>query len=93
MAKKPVFDDPDQQRELDRWECKDFSKRYEDTSDFVSHKTLFIICGCGRSGTSLLRVMCEHILSSADHGRFDSWVFVDLADNPNQLAEYIPQQL
>jgi hypothetical protein len=59
MPKKPVFDDPDQQRELDRWRCKDFSKRYEDTSDFVSHKALFVVCGCGRSGTSLLRVMLD----------------------------------
>lgn len=52
MAKKQAFADPDQQKELDRWQCKDFYKRYEDTSDFVSRKALFIICGCGRSGTS-----------------------------------------
>lgn len=59
MAKQSTFQDPDQQKELDRWQCKDFSKRYEDASDFVSSKTIFVVCGCGRSGTSLLRVMLD----------------------------------
>lgn len=59
MAKKPKFQDPDQQKELDRWQCKDFQERYDDNSDFVSNKRIFVICGCGRSGTSLLRVMLD----------------------------------
>lgn len=59
MARRSRFQDPDQQEELDRWQCKDFKSRYEDASDFVSNKTIFVICGCGRSGTSLLRVMLD----------------------------------
>lgn len=60
MAQKKVkITGRDQQKELDRWQCKDFQDRYEDTSSFVSNKRIFVICGCGRSGTSLLRVMLD----------------------------------
>lgn len=59
MAKQGRFQDPDQQKELDRWQCKDFSGRYEDASNFVSNKAIFVVCGCGRSGTSLLRVILD----------------------------------
>lgn len=51
--------DLDQQRELDRWQNLDWNVKHEDKSDFVSHKPLFIIGACARSGTTLLRVMLD----------------------------------
>lgn len=83
--KKTRFSDPDQQKELDRWKCKDFNKRYEDTSDFVSSKRIFVICGCARSGTSLLRVMLDtHSILACGP---EALLFLPLPINPEELNQ------
>ncbi|OGY32725.1 MAG: hypothetical protein A3C02_03775 [Candidatus Andersenbacteria bacterium RIFCSPHIGHO2_02_FULL_45_11] len=83
MMQKTTFQDPDQQEELDRWQCKDFGSRYEDASTFVSNKTIFVVCGCGRSGTSLLRVMLDtHSLLVCGP---ESLLFLPLSIKPEEL--------
>jgi len=48
-----------QQAELSRWENADWDPNQEDTSDFTSSTNLIAIGGCGRSGTTLMRVMLD----------------------------------
>ncbi|MBI3290767.1 sulfotransferase [Candidatus Falkowbacteria bacterium] len=77
--------DPDQQKELDRWQCLDFYEQYEDTSDYVSWQPIFIIGGCGRSGTTLLRVMLDtHSLLACGP---ESLLFLPLPINPEGLHQ------
>ena len=49
--------DDDQVRELARWQLLDFEADEED--DYVSDVRLAVVCGCGRSGTTLARVILD----------------------------------
>jgi Sulfotransferase family len=44
--------------ELKRWQLLDFVSEPEDDA-YVSDSSLVIVCGCGRSGTTLTRVMLD----------------------------------
>lgn len=48
-----------QLRELRRWRNQDWREDEEDNSCYKSYSTLIAIGGCGRSGTTLLRVMLD----------------------------------
>jgi hypothetical protein len=43
--------------ELKRWRLLDF--RPEPDDDHTSHASIVVVCGCGRSGTTLARVMLD----------------------------------
>lgn len=49
--------DNHQIEELKRWQLLDFVPEPEE--DYVSEAPIVIVCGCGRSGTTLTRVMLE----------------------------------
>ncbi len=49
--------DEHQIEELKRWQLLDFLPEPEE--DYVSEAPIVIVCGCGRSGTTLLRVMLD----------------------------------
>lgn len=51
----PIIDD--QAGELARWQLLDFESDEED--DYVSDVRLAVVCGCGRSGTTLARVILD----------------------------------
>jgi hypothetical protein len=48
-----------QQHELDRWQLKDWAEAEYDRSNYQSSTRPIVIGGCGRSGTTLLRVMLD----------------------------------
>lgn len=46
-----------QEKELRRWKNLDWLKKFkDDDSDFISKEKIVIIGGCGRSGSTILRV-------------------------------------
>lgn len=49
--------DEQQTEELRRWSLLDFCA--EDKESFVSDRRLVVVCGCGRSGTTLVRVILD----------------------------------
>lgn len=49
--------DDDQLVELRRWRLADFTDEARD--DYVSQAPLIVVCGCGRSGTTLTRVILD----------------------------------
>ena len=59
MSVRVISVNKQSQTELDRWKNKDFSEDEIDHTDAVSNVPVIIIGGCGRSGTTLLRVMLD----------------------------------
>ena len=50
---------PETLKELNRWKNFDFESREVDQSGYQSYTKIIVIGGCGRSGTTLLRVMLD----------------------------------
>ena len=55
---KPELDDV-QREELRRWRNEDWDLQHDDDPDCTSDTSLIAIGGCGRSGTTLMRVMLD----------------------------------
>ncbi len=75
---------PETKKELDRWKNLDFNPEYMDDSDHVSDLPIVVIGGCGRSGTTLLRVMLDSHPEIACGP--ESLLFLPLPINIDELA-------
>lgn len=83
-----------QQKELRRWKNLDWLKKFKDDDiDFVSKEKIVIICGCGRSGSTILRVMLD-THSQVACGP-ESLLFLPVLINPEDLEFKfeIPQRI
>lgn len=73
-----------QKRELRRWRNLDWPKKFEDdNSSFVSQRKIVIIGGCGRSGSTILRVMLDTHSQIASGP--ESLLFLPIPINPEDL--------
>lgn len=76
--------EPAQKKELQRWRNLDWPKKFEDDdTDFVSRRTMVIIGGCGRSGSTILRVMLDTHSQIASGP--ESLLFLPIPINPEDL--------
>jgi protein-tyrosine sulfotransferase len=74
-----------QQKELDRWKNNDWIPEEEDSSDYISYDKIVAICGSGRSGTTLLRVMLDTHQEIASGP--ESLLFLPVSISIGDLAE------
>lgn len=84
LDQDPSITDPEQQAEIDRWSNKDWELPEVTDSD-ISQSPIIAIGGCGRSGTTLMRVMLDtHSQIAAGP---ESHLFLPTAIDIESLAE------
>src|SRR3989344_3879890 len=73
-----------QKKELRRWRNLDWPEKFEDDDiDFVSQRKIVMIGGCGRSGSTILRVMLDTHSQIASGP--ESLLFLPVPINPEDL--------